>query len=121
MARILIIDDEVQIRAMLCQMLRRSGYEVSDAPDGKVGMDLHRKEPADLIITDIIMPNKEGIETIRELRQEFPETKIIAMSGGGGIGAEEYLQMAGKLGAMRTLAKPIHREELLEAVRELLE
>ena len=118
--RILIIDDEVPIREMLRQMLEREGYEVIDAPDGKVAMNLHREEPADLIITDLIMPEKEGMETIMEFRREFPEVKIIAMSGGGRIGPEVYLQMAKRIGAMRTFTKPIERKALLEAIRELL-
>ncbi|GAG15292.1 unnamed protein product, partial [marine sediment metagenome] len=119
-ARILVIDDDDQIREMLRQMLEREGYEVVDAPDGKVGMRLFRKQPPELVITDLIMPEKEGIETITELRGEFPEVKIIAMTGGGRIPPEVYLRVAKRLGAMRTFAKPIEREELLEAIRELL-
>jgi DNA-binding NtrC family response regulator len=120
MARILIIDDDVHILRMLRQTLERKGYEVIEASNGKEGIRLYREEPADLIITDLIMPEKEGIETIKELRRDFPQLKIIAISGGGRIGAEAYLPMAKKLGAMRTFIKPIAREELLEAVRELL-
>ena len=121
MPRILIIDDEIQVRTMLRQMFESEGHEVIDAPDGKAAMSLHREKSADLIITDLIMPEKDGIETIIELRKGFPEVKIIAMSGGGSIGAEDYLMMAKGLGAMRTFSKPIEREELLKAVRELLE
>lgn len=120
MARILIIDDDVHILRMLRQTLERKGYEVIEASNGKEGIRLYREEPADLIITDLIMPEKEGIETIKELRRDFPQLKIIAISGGGRIGPEVYLSMAKKLGAMRTFIKPIAREELLEAVRELL-
>ncbi len=119
-SRILIIEDDVQIREMLRQTMEREGYEVVDAPNGKVAMKLQREKPAALIITDLIMPEKEGIETIRELRQDFPEVKIIAMSGGGQIGPEAYLRIAKSLGAMRAFTKPIEREVLLEAVRELL-
>jgi len=121
MARILIIDDEIQVRTMLRQMFEREGHEVIDAPDGKVAISLHREEPTDLIITDLIIPEKEGIETIIELRRDFPEVKIIAMSGGGYIGPEDYLKMAKGLGAKCTFSKPIKREELLKAVRELLD
>jgi len=78
-------------------------------------------KPTDLIITDIVMPKKEGIETIVELRRDFPEVKIIAMSGGGNLGPDTYLQMAKGLGAMRTLTKPIKREDFLKAVWELLD
>lgn len=120
MARILIIDDDVQTLNMLRQMLEREGYEVMDAPDGKEGLKRYRENPTDLIITDLIMPEKEGIETIRELRRDFPDIKIIAMSGGGRVVPGDYLHMARMLGAQHTFAKPIEREELLAAVRELL-
>jgi len=117
---ILVIDDDDQFRGMLREMLERAGYEVADAPNGKEGIRLYRENPADLVVTDIIMPEKEGIETIMDLRREFPEVKIIAMSGGGRIDPEEYLHMAEKLGAKRTFAKPVEREELLKAVGEVL-
>ena len=121
MARILVIDDDVQIQAMLRQMLEREGYEVVDAPDGKVGMKLYREQKPDLVITDLIMPEKEGIETIMELQREFPDVKIIAISGGGVIAAENYLCLAKGLGALRTFAKPFERNEILEAVGQLLD
>jgi CheY-like chemotaxis protein len=105
---ILVIDDDDQLRGMLREMLEHAGYEVADAPNGKEGIRLYRENPADLVITDIIMPEKEGI-------------KIIAMSGGGTIEAEKYLRMAKGLGAVRTLTKPIERKELLEAVREVID
>ena len=120
MARILIIDDDVQILDMLRQTLEREGYEVVDAPNGKEGIRLYREDPADLIITDIIMPEKEGIEIIVELKRDFPNVKIIAISGGGQIGSEEYLRIAKGLGALRTFTKPVEREELLGAVQELI-
>ncbi len=85
----------------------RKGHEVIDALGSKVAISLHREEPADLIIPDLIMPEKDGIETIIELRKDFPEVKIIAMSGGGSIGVEDYLIMAKGLGAMRIFSKPI--------------
>ena len=118
--RILIIDDEVQIREMLGQMLSREGYDVINAPDGKVGMKICREQHVDLIITDIIMPEKDGIEMILELRHVFPDLKVIAISGGGRLGPDGYLEMAQKLGAHRTFFKPFNRKEILEAVKELL-
>ena len=121
MAIILIVEDDSQIRALLRQMLERAGYEVMEAPDGKEGIRLYRERPADLIIMDIIMPKKEGIETIADLKLEFPEVKIIAMSGGGQIGPEAYLQIAESFGAQRIFTKPIDRQELLVAVQELLD
>ena len=92
MALILIIDDDDQIRRVLRKTLERDGYDVADAPNGKEGIRLYRENPADLVITDIIMPEKEGIETIRELRRDFPEVKIIAISGGGRIGPDSYFK-----------------------------
>jgi DNA-binding NtrC family response regulator len=120
LARILIIDDDVQILNMLRQTLEREGYDVVEASNGKQGIRLYREEPVDLIITDIIMPEKEGIETILELKRDYPDVKIIAISGGGRIGPEEYLDMAEKLGAQRTFIKPVERKQLLNAVRNLL-
>jgi YesN/AraC family two-component response regulator len=120
MARILIIDDEPQLLNMLGQTLEREGYGIVKASNGKEGIKLYRENPIDLIVTDIIMPEKEGIETIFELKKDFPDIKIIAISGGGRIEPEEYLDIAKKMGAQRTLAKPVTREDLLNAVRELL-
>ena len=120
MARILIIDDEPQIRSMLTLMLERDGFEVVEAPDGVEGIKVYRQNPADLIITDLIMPNKDGIGMIIELKKEFPDVKIIAMSGGGLNKPDGYLKGAKKLGASCTLTKPIDREEMLRAVRDIL-
>jgi len=93
---------------------------VIDAPDGKAGISAFREQGADLIISDIIMPEKEGLETVMELRRDFPEVKIIAISGGGFVNPDEYLHLAAKLGAQLTLAKPFERDELLAAVEKLL-
>jgi len=120
MARILIIDDEPQIRSMLTLMLERDGYEVVEAPDGIEGIRVYRQNPVDLIITDLIMPHKDGIGMIIDLKKEFPDVKIIAMSGGGLNKPEGYLDGAKKLGAACTLTKPIDREKLLRAVKNLL-
>jgi YesN/AraC family two-component response regulator len=120
MARILIIDDEPQIRSMLKLMLEREGYEVVEAPDGVEGIKIYRQNPADLIVTDLIMPNKDGIGMIIDLKKEFPDVNIIAMSGGGLNKPEGYLKGAKKLGAACTLTKPIDREEMLRAVKDIL-
>ena len=120
MERILIIDDEQQIRSMLRLMLERDGYEVVEAPDGIEGIKTYRQNPADLIITDLIMPNKDGIGMIIELQKEFPDVKIIAMSGGGLNKPEGYLKGAKKLGAACTLTKPIDREKMLRAVKNVI-
>ena len=121
MAMILLIEDESQTRKMLRQMLEGDGYEVIEAPEGEIGIELYKEKQADLVITDIIMPGKEGMETIRELKRDFPDVKIIAISGGGRIDPADYLHMAKKFGAMRTLKKPFKREDLLAAVRDLLQ
>jgi DNA-binding response OmpR family regulator len=120
MAHILIIDDDPQMLNMLGQILKREGYEVVEALDGKEGLKLYRENPADLVITDIIMPGTEGIETIMELQRDFPDVKIIAMSGGGHSYPEEYLYIARMLGVQKTFSKPIERDELLKVVNELL-
>ena len=120
MARILLIDDEDQIRATLREIMQKEGYEVEEATDGLEGMRLYREKPADLVVTDMIMPKKEGMEKIMELRTEFPEAKIIAISGGGWVRPEPYLQVAEGIGAIRVFAKPFDIEAFLAAIRELL-
>lgn len=118
--RILIIDDDEQLRALLHEILERAGFAVVEAANGVEGLQLFRSEPADLVITDLIMPDKEGVETILELRREFPEARIIAISGGGRNGSANYLPIAARLGARRTVAKPFSRQEILDAVRDTL-
>jgi YesN/AraC family two-component response regulator len=120
MALILIIDDEPQIRSMLKLMLERDGHEVAEAPDGIEGIRIYRQNPTDLIITDLIMPNKDGIGMIIELKKEFPDVKIIAMSGGGLNKPDGYLKGAEKLGAACTLTKPIDRDEMLRAIKDVI-
>ena len=106
--------------ATLRRILEREGYEVVTVPDGKEGVKCYRENPTDLIITDLIMPEKEGIETITELRRDFPDVKIIAISGGGRINPKAYLGIAEYLGAQYTFSKPVERKELIKAVQDLL-
>lgn len=120
MKTILLIDDDFQIREMLKKMLEGGGYKVLTAADGKEGVVEFNRSGADLVITDIVMPEQEGIETIIQLKKNAPELKIMAISGGGRINPEGYLAMAKKLGAVQVLKKPIKRSELLAAVGELL-
>jgi len=120
MARILVIDDDEQVLDMLYESLTIEGYDVLRASNGEQGLRLYREESVDLIITDLIMPEKEGIETIIELRQDFPDVKIIAISGGGRTGTKDYLHMAKIFGVQRTFTKPVAREQLLDAIRELI-
>jgi len=120
MPYILVIDDDDNFREMLSQMLQRSGYEVAEAENGAKGLKLCAEREPDLVLTDIIMPDMEGLETIRTLKQKYPHTKIIAMSGGGRIDANSYLPLAKGLGASRTLQKPFKRETLTNAIEEVL-
>ena len=120
MKQILIMDDESQIRSMLKKMLEQEGFNVIVASDGKEGMNLFKKEPCDLVITDIIMPGKEGIEIIQALRKEYPDVPIIAMSGGGRNSPDSYLNIAKLMGAHAIFEKPIKKEKLLNAVRKAL-
>lgn len=121
MARILVIDDDDFVREMLTHVLKKAGHTVVAAPDGEVGTRMFREEPADLIVTDIVMPEKDGWESIMEFRKEAPKVKIIAISGGAKVGPFSYLMTAKRLGADRILRKPVKKEELLENVNELLE
>ncbi len=116
---ILLIDDEKPFRAVIKQVLSKAGYEVVEAANGVEGINRFNEKPADMIITDIIMPEKEGIETIIELKKAHPRLKLIAMSGGGWYGTDIDFDMAKRLGA-RTLDKPFALHELLELIDELL-
>jgi DNA-binding NtrC family response regulator len=116
----MIIDDDAQFRKMLKQTLVKVGHTVTEADNGTEGIRAFSKEHADLVITDIIMPDKEGIETIMEIRQIEPTVKIIAVSGGGRIGSASYLDLAMKLGAARTFSKPIDRKKFVETIDEIL-
>jgi DNA-binding NtrC family response regulator len=120
MARILIVDDDRQIRDMLRATLEREGFEVAEAADGRQALALYRQTPADVVLADIIMPEMEGIETILQLRKVDPGARIIAMSGGGHIGPHAYLSSAQQCGAQFVFTKPIDREELLGAIQELV-
>lgn len=120
MARILVIDDEPSILLMIKKMLEREGYLVDTAIDGKEGLDLFEINKPDLIITDIIMPQKEGLEIILDLRKKHPGLKIIAISGGGRIHSEGYLPSAKLFGANLVFQKPLIKNEFLSAIAQLL-
>src|SRR2546426_3076772 len=115
MARILVIDDDGQVRGALRRILERAGHTVLDVADGAAGICVHREGPADLIITDIFMPAPDGLETIRDLRREFPEVKIIALSGGDRTGTVDLRKEAKLFGASRALRKPFEPTDLLNA------
>jgi DNA-binding response OmpR family regulator len=118
--KILVIDDDAIVRKTIVQILEQDGYQVLSAEDGARGMVLFRSEQPDLVITDIIMPEQEGIQTITEMRRAKPDAKIIAISGGGRIGNTDFLQIALVLGAMDVVPKPFDPDELLLVVSACL-
>ena len=121
MANILVIDDDPFIRDVLKQTLERVAHVVSLAEDGEIGISQYKEGDFDLVITDLIMPHKEGIETIAELKKHSPSVKIIAMSGGYRLPAENYLKIANTLGVNGSLIKPFEKAELIEIVEKVLE
>lgn len=126
MARILVIDDDANVRDILRRMLSNQGYDVLVAADGNEGIWIFRRQladeqPVDLVVTDILMPEKEGLETILELRRELPDVKIIVISGGGSFGEPgNLLHAARTFGAHYSFRKPIPREKLVAAVEDLI-
>jgi CheY-like chemotaxis protein len=121
MARILVIDDEELARITLRKILVGAGHVVVEAENGDEGLTAQRESPCDLVITDMIMPVKEGVETISDLKQEFPNVRIIAMSGGGRTRNLNYLEIAKVVGGDKILAKPFSVTELLDCVNLVLE
>ncbi len=118
MATILVIDDEPQVRSLLNQALTGAGYKVVEASNGREGLDRYREKPTDLVITDILMPDEDGLEATLELTREYPEARIIAITGGSGD--RNFLDVAKLFGARRTLSKPFELDRLLGAVKEEL-
>lgn len=118
--QILVIEDDFAVRELILQTLSRAGYQVIAAGDGVEGLNLFREKNPALVITDIVMHQKEGLQTIIELKQEAPGVKVIAMSGGGRYCNADYLKLAKKFGARRTVSKPFMRDELLASVKEVL-
>jgi two-component system, chemotaxis family, chemotaxis protein CheY len=118
--KILVIEDNAMVRNTVMRILQSAGYQVVIANDGLQGIHAFRKEQPDLVISDIIMPEQEGIATIRQILGEKPGTKIIAISGGGRIGNTDFLQIARKMGAIDALAKPFDPEELLSRITTCL-
>ena len=115
---ILVVDDDASVRRVIRRMLESAGYAVREAPNGKAAMLEFKQRPADLLITDIFMPEQEGMETIGAMRREHPELRIIAISG---VAGNHYLKMAQLMGAYATLQKPLRLLRVLETVRMALE
>jgi CheY-like chemotaxis protein len=118
---ILLVDDDNQFRTMLSEALTGEGYQVQEASDGREAIQLYGAHPTDLVITDLVMPEKEGLEMITEMKALFAGVKIIAISGGGRGGAKDYLKMAKAFGAQRVLGKPFSHDEILEAISQVLD
>ncbi len=120
MSAILVIDDDPSVREVVSEMLRLEGHEVTIAENGREAIPMLGRHRFDLVITDLIMPEKEGIETISEIRRTYKVIPILAISGGGRLGPGDYLETARYIGADATLAKPFARQELLATIDSLL-
>ncbi len=118
--KILLIDDDNHFREMFAELLKRNNYTVIEAADGKYATELFSEHLPSLVITDIIMPEKEGIETILDLKRKFKALKIIAISGGGRTNAMDNLRSARLLGADYTFEKPFENSEILKAIKEII-
>jgi len=118
--RVLVIDDNEDVRTLIQLALEAEGFNVSVAANGHDGMSLLRGQIADVVVTDILMPEKDGIETIAELRKDFPDVKIIAISGALSANGFDYLRVPIQLGVARILRKPFDIQELVGAIRELV-
>ncbi|NOT09517.1 MAG: response regulator [Gemmatimonadales bacterium] len=116
MQRILLVDDDDLSRGAVHKMLERSGYAVESTGAGQDAINRYRRDSVDLVITDLIMPDVDGLEIIQELRRVNPEVRILAISGGGRVDAEEYLSVARKFGAVEVLSKPFTGQDLKRAV-----
>lgn len=118
--RILVIDDQEAVRETVCENLTLCGYEVLGAADGDQGVrSIDENNPPHVVITDIIMPNKEGLETIMEIKKKYPSIKLIAISGGGRTKTTDFLKLADKFGADATMPKPLDMDELERIVAVL--
>lgn len=119
MARVMVIDDDEVVRMTLTLVLEKAGHEVVTADDGRKGMALFKMNPVDVVLTDIYMPNQEGLATIMALRRAYPGVKVVAISGGGAHAGLDVLPVAEALGADRALRKPVNPKELAAVVKEL--
>ena len=117
---VLIVDDNADMRSFVKIVLERAGFEAQVAADGERALDLQRAHPVDVLITDIFMPERDGIELIHQFKSAFPQVKIIAMSGGGRISKTDYLSFAADIGADRVLRKPFAAYTLLRMLEDLV-
>ena len=121
MARILIIDDEEVKRLLLRDVLEPMGHQITEAKDGREGLQQYREQPAELVITDIVMPNKDGFEVIRELKEEYPEVRIVVETASDDDGEKGWLELASIYGVNATLQAPFGRDDIERAVNKALE
>ena len=119
MTRILVIDDNEDFAELIRHFLNAEGFSVAIAMDGRIGLEIQRHQPADIIVTDIFMPRQDGVETIAALRTEFPAARIIAMTGRESLTDYDALRVADELGAVRTFKKPFDIPDLVAVVKEL--
>lgn len=121
MAKILLVDDDPGVRASLADVLNECGYDVAEASDGNDGLRALGREDFDLVVLDILMPEREGIETIREIRKKWAALPVLAISGGSVSGWCNFLQMASDFGANDTMTKPFRDNEFIARIASLLE
>jgi DNA-binding response OmpR family regulator len=117
--RILVVDDNEDMRSMLKLCLEADGFDVEVARNGQLALERLQQAPADVVVTDLFMPDQDGIETILELRKRFPEVRIVAMSGWTSSEGSDYLRVAREIGALETLKKPFDPQQLSRLLRAL--
>jgi len=116
---VLVVDDNADMRSFVKIVLERAGFEAQVAADGRGALELQRAHPVDVLITDIFMPERDGIEIIHQFKSAFPQVKIIAMSGGGRVSSMDYLPVAAEIGADLVLRKPFAAATLLSMLQDL--
>ena len=117
--RVLVVDDNPDLRSFVKIVLERAGFEAEVAADGRRALNLQRERPADVLVTDIFMPEPDGLELIQHFKSRFPGIKIVAISGGGKAGKADYLYVAAEIGAEAVLRKPFSTEALIRTLQEL--
>ncbi|MDH5230605.1 MAG: response regulator [Gammaproteobacteria bacterium] len=120
MAKVLIVDDEESIRGFVKQVVEMQGHEAKEAENGRIAADLYENFQADLVITDLIMPEMDGLELIVHVKKKYPSVKIIAMSGRAALDTRHYLEFANRFGANKILEKPVDMDTLINTIAEVL-